>query len=78
MAAVWEYLEAVASIAKSIRTIDFIAEGNKVAVEFVFETAAGVVPGFECLEISEGLITKVRPYYLDARPFLDGPAPRGE
>jgi ketosteroid isomerase-like protein len=78
LASVWEYLEAVASIAKSIRTVDFIAEGNKVAVEFELETAAGVIPGFECLEISEGLIRKVRPYYLDSRPFLDGPAPSGQ
>ena len=78
LASVWEYLEAVASIAKSIRTIDFIAEGNKVAVEFEFETAAGIIPGFECLEISEGLITKVRPYYLDTWPFLEGRAQHGE
>jgi len=78
LASVWEYLEAVASIAKSIRTVDFIAEGNKVAVEFELETAAGIIPGFECLEISGGLIRKVRPYYLDIRPFLDGPAPSGE
>jgi hypothetical protein len=78
LTSVWEYLEAVASVAKVIRTLDFIAEGNKVAVEFELVTASGIIPGFECLEISGGLIRKVRPYYLDIRPFLDGPAPRGE
>ena len=74
LASVLEYLEALASVARRIRTIDFIAEGDKVAVQLEIETAAGVVPAFECLEISGGLIKKVRPYYLDARPLLDGPA----
>jgi len=78
VASVWEYLEAVASVATSIRTVDFIAEGNKVAVEFELVTAAGIIPGFECLEISGGLIRKVRPYYLDVRPFFEGPAPHGQ
>jgi hypothetical protein len=78
LASVLEYLEALASIAKTFRTLDFIAEGNKVAVQFEIETAAGVIPAFECLEISGGLIKKVRPYYLDTRPLLDGPAPKCE
>jgi len=73
LTAVWEYLEALASIGKTIRTLDFITEGNKVAVEFEIDTPAGVIPGCECLEISDGLIKKVRPYYLDARPLLNGP-----
>jgi len=75
VAPVLEYLEALTSVAKAFRTLDFIAEGNKVAVQFEMDTAAGVIPGFECLEISDGLIRKVRPYYLDSRPLLDGPAP---
>jgi ketosteroid isomerase-like protein len=78
VAQVLEYLEALASVARAIRTLDFIAEGNKVAVQFELETAAGVIPGFECLEVSNGLISKVRPYYLDSRPLLDGPAPNSK
>ena len=77
LASVLEYLEALISIARTIRTLDFIAEGNKVAVQVEIETAAGVIPAFECLEISGGLIKKVRPYYLDARPLLDGPLSNG-
>jgi len=73
LVSVLEYLEALVSIAKTIRTLDFIADGDKVAVQLEIETAAGVIPAFECLEISGGLIKKVRPYYLDARPLLDGP-----
>ena len=74
MASVLEYLEALASIAKTIRTLDFIAEGNKVVVQFEIETADAVIPGFDCLEISDGLITKLRPYF-DARPLTNGVAP---
>lgn len=74
LASVVEYLEALASMAKAIRTLDFIADGDKIAVQFEIETAAGIIPGFECLEISEGLIRKLRPYYLDSRPLLNGPA----
>jgi hypothetical protein len=74
LASVLEYLEALVSVARRIRTLDFIVDGNKIAVQLEIETAAGVVPAFECLEISGGLIKKVRPYYLDARPLLDGPA----
>jgi hypothetical protein len=72
VASVLEYLEAVTSIAKTIRTLDFIADGNKVAVEFELETADQVIPGFECLEISHGLIKKLRPYF-DARLLTDCP-----
>jgi SnoaL-like domain len=72
-ASVLEYLEALASIAKTIRALDFIADGNKVAVQFEIETAHGVIPGFECLEISDGLITKLRPYF-EARPLTNGVA----
>jgi ketosteroid isomerase-like protein len=71
---VLEYLEALTSIAKAIRALDFIADGNKVAVQFEIETAAGVIPGFECLEISDGLIRKLRPYF-DARPLTNGVGP---
>jgi ketosteroid isomerase-like protein len=78
MASVLEYLEALTSVARAIRTLDVIAEGDKVAVQFELDTAVGVIPGFECLEISGGLIKKVRPYYLDSRPLLDGPAPTGK
>jgi ketosteroid isomerase-like protein len=77
VASVLEYLEGLASIAKTIRTLDFIAEGNKVVVEFEIETADAVIPGFECLEISDGLIKKLRPYF-DARPLTDGAAPNRE
>jgi SnoaL-like protein len=68
---VMEYLEALASIIKTIRTVDFITQDNKVAVQFEIETAEGVIPGFECLEISEGLIKRLRPYF-DARPLING------
>ncbi len=78
VASVLEYLEALTSVAKAIRTLDVIADGDKVAVQFELDTAVGVIPGFEWLEISEGLIRKVRPYYLDSGPLLDGPAPAGK
>jgi len=74
---VLEYLEALASIIRTIRTLDFIAQDNKVAVQFEMETAEGVIPGFECLEISNGLIKKLRPYF-DARPLMDGAGSGGE
>ncbi len=74
---VLEYLEALASIAKTIRALDFMADGNKVAVQFEIETAHGIIPGFECLEISDGLITKLRPYY-EARPLIIGVTPGTE
>jgi ketosteroid isomerase-like protein len=77
MVPVLEYLEALASVAKRIRTLDFIAEGDKVAVQFEIETADAVIPGFECLEISDGLIKKLRPYF-DARLLTNGVAPSGE
>ena len=77
VAPVLEYLEGLASVAKAIRTLDFIAEGNKVAVQFELETEAGIIPGFECLEISEGLIKKLRPYF-DARPLVEGVEGTGE
>jgi len=77
VASVLEYLEALTSVAKAIRTLDFIAEGNKVAVQFELETKAGIIPGFECLEISEGCIKKLRPYF-DAQPLIEGAAPNSE
>lgn len=77
VASVLEYLEGLTSVAKAIRTLDFIAEGNKVAVQFELETEAGIIPGFECLEISEGFIKKLRPYF-DTRPLIEGVAPTSE
>ena len=74
---VLEYLEALASVIKTIRTLDFIAEDNKVAVQFELETAEGVIPGFECLEISNGLIKKLRPYF-DVRPLMNATGSDGE
>jgi len=70
---VLEFLEGLASVTKTVRTLDFIVQGDKVAVEFEIETAEGVIPGFECFEISGGLIKKLRPY-LDARPLISGTA----
>jgi len=77
VAPVLEYLEGLTSVAKAIRTLDFIAEGNKVAVQFELETESGVIPGFECLEISEGFIKKLRPYF-DTRPLIEGATGTGE
>jgi len=74
---VLEYLEGLTSVARAIRTLDFIAEGNKVAVQFELETEGGIIPGFECLEISEGFIKKLRPYF-DTRPLIEGAAATGE
>lgn len=68
---VLEFLEGLASVIKAVRTLDFIIGGNKVAVEFEIETAEGLIPGFECFEIADGQIKKMRPYF-DARPFLGG------
>ena len=70
---VLEFLESLASVTKSVRVLDSIVEGSKVAVEFELETAEGVIAGFECLEFSDGQITKLRPYF-DARPLLGGNA----
>lgn len=72
-AVVLEYLEALASLAKTVRTLDFIAEGDKVAVQFELQIADEVIPGFECMEISEGLIKKLRPYF-ESRALTNGPA----
>jgi ketosteroid isomerase-like protein len=71
--AVLEFLEGLASVTKSVRVVDVISEGDKVAVEFELETAEGVIPGFECFEVSNGRIKKLRPYF-DSRPLLGGNA----
>ena len=70
---VLEFLEGLASVVRSVRVLDVIVEGDKVAVQFEIETAEGVIPGFECFEISGGQIKKLRPYF-DARPFTGGTA----
>jgi ketosteroid isomerase-like protein len=66
---VLEFLEGLASVTRVVRVLDFIVEGNKVAVEFEIETASGRISGFECLEILDGRIKKLRPYF-DSRPLL--------
>jgi SnoaL-like domain len=71
LASVLEYLEALTSIAKTIRVLDFIADGNKVAVQFEIVTATGIIPAFERIEISNGLIRQLRPYF-ESRPFVNG------
>ena len=70
---VLEFLEGLASVTRAVRVLDFIGDGNKVAVEFELETADGVIAGFECFEMSDGQIKKLRPYF-DARPLLGGSA----
>jgi len=70
---VLEFLEGLASVVRSVRVLDVIVEGDKVAVQFEIETAEGVIPGFECFEITGGQIKKLRPYF-DARPFVGGTA----
>ncbi len=70
---VLEFLEGLASVTKSARVVDCIVEGNKLAVEFELETTEGRISGFECLEISDGRIKKLRPYF-DSRPLLWGSA----
>lgn len=70
---VLEFLEGLASVVRSVRILDLIVEGDKVAVQFEIETDAGVIPGFECFEISDGQIKKLRPYF-DARPIVGGMA----
>lgn len=77
-ALVLEYLESLLPVARTIRTLKFFPDGDKVAVQLEIDTAVGVIPAFECLEISGGLIKKVRPYYLDARPPLDDQGLEGE
>ncbi len=68
---VLEFLEGLASVTKSARLVDSFGEGDKIAIEFELETAGGVIAGFECLEIINGRIKRVRPYF-DARPLLGG------
>ena len=70
---VLEFLEGLASVTKGVRVLDSIVEGNKVAVEFELETAEGVISGFECFEISDGQIKRLRPYF-DSTPLLGGDA----
>jgi ketosteroid isomerase-like protein len=70
---VLEFLEGLASVTKGARVLDLIGEGNKLAVEFELETTEGVIAGFECFEMSDGQIKKLRPYF-DARPLLGGDA----
>jgi len=70
---VLEFLEGLASVVKAVRVVDLIADGNKVAVEFELETANGPIAGFECFEISNGRIKRLRPYF-DSRPLLGGNA----
>jgi acetyl-CoA acetyltransferase len=77
LASVLEYLEALTSIAKTIRALDFMADGNKVAVQFEIVTANGVIPGMERIEISDGAITRLRPYY-ESRPLVNGAKGNGD
>ncbi len=66
---VLEFLEGLASVTKEVRLLDSFGEGNKLAVEFELKTAEGVIAGFECFEIVDGQIKRMRPYF-DARPLL--------
>jgi len=68
---VLEFLEVWASVTRAARVVDLVVEGNKAAVEFELETAGGVIVGFECIEIFNGRIKKLRPYF-DSRTLLGG------
>ncbi len=68
---VLEFLEGLASVTRSVRLLDSIGEGDKLAVEFDLETADGVIAGFGWFEIVDGQIKRMRPYF-DARPLLGG------
>jgi SnoaL-like domain len=74
---VLEFLDGLASVVKEVKTGRVIAQDDTVVVEFEIETDQGAIAGFQCFDLSNGQITKLRPYF-DARPLTEGNSPGGE
>jgi hypothetical protein len=66
--AVIEFLTGLFPAIIDIRIKRHISEGDFVATEFDFETTFGVIPVFDCFQVSNGLLRQIRPYY-DPRPI---------
>lgn len=70
-AAVVEFLTGLFPAIKDVRITREIVEGEFIAVMFDLDTVFGVIPVFDCIRVSGGLIREIRPYY-DPRPITEG------
>lgn len=65
------FLTALFPAIKDVRITRVIADGEFVAVMFDLDTIFGVIPVFDCIRVTNGLIQEMRPYY-DPRPITEG------
>jgi hypothetical protein len=70
-AAVTAFVSGLFPAIKDVRITRRIVEGEYIAVMFDLDTVFGVIPVFDCIRVSGGLIEEIRPYY-DPRPITDG------
>lgn len=73
--AVVEFLAGLFPAIKDVRVTRQIVEGEYIAVMFDLDTVFGIIPVFDCIRVTDGLIQEIRPYY-DPRPITEG-APSG-
>ena len=73
VAAVTDFLTRLFPAIKDVRITRHIAQGDFVATAFDLDTIFGVIPVFDCIRVTNGLIQEVRPYY-DPRPITEGAA----
>jgi hypothetical protein len=69
------FLTGLFPVIKDVRVTRQIVDGEFIAVMFDLDTVFGVIPVFDCLRVTDGLIQDIRPYY-DPRPITEGSAGR--
>ena len=65
-----EFLTGLFPVINDIRILRHITEGEYVATLFDLDTTFGVIPVFDCFQVSNGLLKQIRPYY-DPRPITE-------
>jgi hypothetical protein len=67
------FLTGLFPAVKDVRINRHIVDGEFDAVQFDLDTVFGVIPVFDCIRVTNGLIQEIRPYY-DPRPITEGVA----
>ena len=67
------FLTGLFPAVKDVRITRHIVDGEFDAVQFDLDTVFGVIPVFDCIRVTNGLIQEIRPYY-DPRPITEGVA----
>jgi len=70
---VQDFLTGLFPAVKSVRVNRHIVDGEFDAVQFDLDTVFGMIPIFDCIRVTNGLIQQIRPYY-DPRPITEGVA----